>query len=224
VQTVIARGPNTRSAVHYDVAAGPSQIHRTFAVVHPSLVSCLQKASFQAAPPSQPPMSRFPFHLSYVRDSVAVLARSRPNHDRLHVVALFTTLFIIQTCRAGEMQATLLFAERSPLSWKKSMYGYLLATDYAGLGLSTLVILPFLIRMFHMADMSMVLIGVGFRIVRLIIMAASTTTLGIYVSVIIGAPSSLIVSCGKALISKTIHVRIHINIYIICIYDEDKNI
>jgi PCFT/HCP family folate transporter-like MFS transporter 1/3 len=107
------------------------------------------------------------------------------------------------------MEATLLFAERAPLSWKKSMYGYLLATDYAGLGMSTLFILPFLIRWLHLVDMSMVLIGVVFRIIRLIILAASSSTFGIYISVIVGAPSSLIVSCSKALISKTIHVSVH---------------
>ena len=129
--------------------------------------------------------SRFPFRVSYVRDSVAVLVRSRPGHDRLHVIALFATLVVIQTCRAGEIEATLLFAERSPLSWKKSMYGYLLATDYAGLGISTLFILPFLIRLLHLADMTMVLIGVGFRIVKLVMLAASSTTLGIYLSVVI---------------------------------------
>jgi hypothetical protein len=107
------------------------------------------------------------------------------------------------------MDATLLFAERSPLSWKKSMYGYLLATDYACLGLSTLVILPLLIRCCHLADMTMVLVGVAFRAARLVIMATSSTTLGIYMAVLVGAPSSLIVSCGKALISKTVQVSHH---------------
>ena len=149
--------------------------------------------------------SKMPFRVAHARDSVQVLTRPRQHRQRLHILLLFTTVFVQQTCKSGEVTATLLFAERAPLSWKKSMYGYLLATDYACLGVCMLVILPFLIRTFHFRDITMILIGVVFRVVRLSVLSCSSSTFAVYAAVVIGCPSSLVVSCTKALISKTVH-------------------
>ena len=147
-------------------------------------------------------MSKFPFRWQHVMSSIEVLTRPRHHRCRLHILVLFATIFIQQTCKSGELDATLLFAEAAPLSWRKSMYGYLVATDYAFLGLTMLVFLPCLIRYFHLPDISMVLIGVAFRFCRLFVLAFSRSTLEVYISVIIGCPSALIISCSKAMISK----------------------
>ena len=47
------------------------------------------------------------------------------------------------------------------------MYGYLLATDYACLGLASAVLLPCLIRFCRLTDFSLAIIGVIFKIFRL---------------------------------------------------------
>jgi len=151
------------------------------------------------------PVTKFPFQPAYFKDSVQLLTRSRYHRCRLHIILLFTLIFIQQTCKAGELDATLLFAEAAPLSWRKSIYGYLLATDYAFLGVAMLVILPCLIKYLHLQDMSLIMTGVAFRILRLIVLSFSNSTVEVYMSVIIGCPSALIVSCTKAMISKTVY-------------------
>lgn len=148
--------------------------------------------------------SKLPFRLANAKESIEVLSRPRHHRARLHLLLLFATIFIQQTCKSGELDATLLFTEAAPLSWRKSMYGYLLATDYALLGLAMFAALPLLIRFFHLSDVNLLLIGVTFRVVRLLILAFSRSTFEVYLSVIIGCPSALIISCSKALVSKTV--------------------
>lgn len=174
-----------------------------------------QKVTEDAATPSSSPQaslppaaqltkSKMPFRLANAKDSVQVLTRPRHHRSRLHILLLFATIFVQQTCKSGELDATLLFTEAAPLSWRKSMYGYLLATDYALLGAATLLLLPLLIRLFHLHDVHLLLIGVVFRVIRLLIIAFSRSTFEVYLSVIIGCPSALIISSAKALISKTV--------------------
>lgn len=114
------------------------------------------------------------------------------------------TIFVHQTCKSGEMDVTLLFAEAAPLSWRKSMYGYLLATDYALLGVTVLVLLPLLIRLFKLSDANLVLFGLAFRVARLFALSMSKSTFEVFFSTFIGCPSSMIVSCCKAKVSKMV--------------------
>ena len=53
-------------------------------------------------------------------------------------------------------------------------------------GISVLFLLPVLSVRFHVTDTSLVLIGLSFKIVRLVIMSFSTTTWMVFMSVIIG--------------------------------------
>jgi len=85
-----------------------------------------------------------------------------------------------------------------------SMYGYLLATDYACLGLASSVLLPCLIHFFHLNDLSLAIIGVVFKIVRLAMMSYGRHSWLIYLSVVVGCPSALIISSSKSLISKLV--------------------
>ncbi len=147
---------------------------------------------------------RMPFHPKHVRESLAVITRGREDRKQLHLILLFMTIIVQQTCKSGEVDVTLLYVERSPLSWHKSMYGYLLATDYACLGLAVFALLPVLSNILHINDITLVAIGIGFKIIRLIIMTFSNYTWMIYISVIIGCPSAMIISGSKSLISKTV--------------------
>ena len=84
------------------------------------------------------------------------------------------------------------------------MYGYLLATDYACLGIASALLLPLLIRCCHLHDTTLVLIGIAFKIVRLLVISFSSYTWLVYLSVVVGCPSALIISCVKSLISKCV--------------------
>ena len=150
---------------------------------------------------------RMPFHPNHVRESLEVITRAREDRKRVHLILFFTTIIVQQTCKSGEVDVTLLFVERSPLSWQKSMYGYLLATDYACLGLAVFVLLPFLSNVPHINDITLVALGVCFKILRLTVLTFSNFTWMIYLSVVIGCPSAMIISGAKSLISKTVDER-----------------
>ena len=150
---------------------------------------------------------RMPFHPKHVRESLEVITRDRQDRKRPHLILFFTTIIVQQTCKSGEVDITLLFVERSPLSWHKSMYGYLLATDYACLGIAVFLLLPLLSNVLHINDITLVAIGVGFKVLRLTILTFSNFTWMIYLSVVIGCPSAMIISGAKSLISKTVDER-----------------
>jgi len=84
------------------------------------------------------------------------------------------------------------------------MYGYLLATDYACLGLASSILLPCLIRFCRLSDFSLAIIGVIFKIFRLAMMSYGRYTWLVYLSVVVGCPSALIISSSKSLISKLV--------------------
>lgn len=148
--------------------------------------------------------AKHPFTFRNIKDSLTVLLEPRSNNARCHLLVLFFTIIIQQVCKSGEVDITLLFVERYPLHWRKSLYGYLLAVDYACLGISVLLILPLLINIFHLDDCTLVILGIGFKVVRLIIMAFATETWMVFLSVVVGCPSAMIISGVKSLISKTI--------------------
>ena len=64
-----------------------------------------------------------------------VLNRELETISYWFIQQLYQKFFSFQTCKSGEVDITLLFVERSPLNWSKSLYGYLLAVDYACLGI-----------------------------------------------------------------------------------------
>lgn len=147
---------------------------------------------------------RVPFRLQHVRESISVIIRPRTKNYRLYILFFFCTIFIQQACKSGEVDITVLYTLKSPLNWSRSMYGYLLATDYACLGLASSVLLPCLIHFLHLGDLSLAVIGVMFKIVRLAMMSYGQYSWLIYLSVVVGCPSALIISSSKSLISKLV--------------------
>ncbi|ELU16853.1 hypothetical protein CAPTEDRAFT_195622 [Capitella teleta] len=153
-----------------------------------------------------PPRSKakHPFTLGNVKDSLAVLLSPRPSGARFHLLVLAAIIVFQQLCKSGEVDVTLLFVVRKPLRWHGGLYGYLLAADYFSLGAAVLVILPILTKLFRLDDTSLVIIGMFFKVVRLLLMAFSSQTWMVFVSVVLGCPSALIISGAKSLISKTV--------------------
>ena len=147
---------------------------------------------------------KLPFHWHHVVDSINVLVRPRENKGRCLLLLFFFTIIAQQVCKSGETDTTLLFVEKSPLQWNRSLYGFLLATDYACLGLAVFLLLPILIRLLDLNDLTLVLIGLAFKMLRLMVLAFSTETWMVYLSVVVGCPSAMIISGAKSLISKSV--------------------
>jgi PCFT/HCP family folate transporter-like MFS transporter 1/3 len=146
----------------------------------------------------------FLFNPNNIRESLMVLFCPRENNGRCHLLLLFLTVITNQVCKAGEVDITMLFVERAPLGWSKSLYGYLLAVDFACLGLSLWILLPLFSNILGIEDANLVLIGITFKIGRLIFVAFSNQTWMVFASVVVGAVSGMIVSGCKSLISKTV--------------------
>ena len=147
---------------------------------------------------------RNPFSVQHVRESLDVILRGRENNARYYLWFFFLCVIIHQVCKSGEVDVTLLYTKRSPLDWSKATYGYLLATDYACLGLSVLIILPLLVTYLKPHDLTLVALGIGFKVVRLVVLTFADHTWLVFFSVVIGSPSAMITSGAKSLISKTV--------------------
>jgi len=147
---------------------------------------------------------RIPFSLQHVSESLKVIIKPRSQHCRLYILFFFCVIFVQQACKSGEVDITVLYTLKSPLNWSRSMYGYLLATDYACLGLASSVLLPCFIHFFHLSDLSLAMIGLTFKIVRLAMMSYGRHTWLVFLSVIVGCPSALIISSSKSIVSKLV--------------------
>ena len=139
-----------------------------------------------------------------LKESLSVLCKKRGNNGRKMILVLFLISFCNQTCKVGETDITLLFVTRSPLSWPKSWYGYLLSLDYAVMGFCLLVILPILSNLLKIPDAAIVIMGVSCKIVRLFWAGFITESWMVYVSVVIGSFAGLITSSIRSLMSKTV--------------------
>ena len=151
------------------------------------------------------PHKPIPFKWSHVKESIQVLTKERPHRRRLHIIILFFTIILHQAAKSGEVDVTMLFVERAPLYWRKSMYGYYLATDYACLGLAVFILLPLIIRFRKVDDIFLVMLGIFFKILRSLLLAFSTKTWMVFLSVVIGCPSAMIISGVKSIISKSVN-------------------
>jgi len=113
-------------------------------------------------------------------------------------------MFIQKACGGGEIDITLLYTMKSPLDWSPSTYGYFLATTYACVGLTTLALLPFLIRFFHLTDLTLVAIGYVFKAASLAMIAYGQHTWLVFLSAVVGSPGVLIMTSAKSIISKLV--------------------
>ncbi|KAK3589139.1 hypothetical protein CHS0354_017106 [Potamilus streckersoni] len=144
-----------------------------------------------------------------IKDSLTVLSKHRLNNGRSLILFLFLTSLINQTCKVGEMDITLLFVSRTPLSWPKSWYGYLLSVDYAVMGSCLFFILPILSNILKLPDIIIIIIGITCKIVRLTWAGFCTETWMVYLSVVIGSFAGLITSSVRSLMSKVVEEDEH---------------
>ena len=144
------------------------------------------------------------FRTENIRESLKIFTKEREDRDRLHLIYFFLFIITFQTCKSGELDVLQLFVQRTPLSWPDYMYGFLLATDYACLGIAVILLLPLLVNYAHLNDVLLVLLAMIFKTIRLVTLSYSDHTWMVFFSVVIGAPSAMLMSGLKSLISKTV--------------------
>ncbi|XP_059139026.1 proton-coupled folate transporter-like [Physella acuta] len=142
--------------------------------------------------------------LQSVKDSVRALVKPREEGKRTLVIVAFMAMFLNQTCKVGEQDVTVLFVQKAPLSWQPSGYGYLLSVDCAGMGLCLLLLLPVLSSFFKLSDVTIVLLGLGFKLMRNVATGFCTLTWMVYVSVLVSSPVGVISSGSRSILSKAV--------------------
>ena len=148
--------------------------------------------------------SRFPFHWNNLVNSVRIITKPRDNKGRSHLLVFFTIIMISQACKSGEMNTLVLFTQASPINMDKSWYGYLMAMNFACLGLSLYFLVPLLVQLFNLSDIALVILGSIMGIIRLLIMSFSIKSWMLYLAVLVGSPSVMIFTASKSIITKIV--------------------
>ncbi|CAH1795671.1 unnamed protein product [Owenia fusiformis] len=159
----------------------------------------------QTAFPSGDQKPTFLFKLTNMRDSLLVVFKRRENNARCYICMLFFIIVAHQTCKSGEQDISMLYVKRSPLDWPRSWYGYLLAIEYAASGLAQFFMLPILTNVLKLKDSTIIMTGITFKFTRLMMISFADKSWMVYLSMVIGGPTSLIVAGVKSILSKTVH-------------------
>ena len=130
--------------------------------------------------------------------------RRRAGDGRCHLLALFAAISLQQAMKSGEADVLLLYVERTPLNMTKSTYGYLLAANYACLGVCAFVAPRLLQSTCRLRDGYLALIGLSFRLAGLVVLCLADSVPVVFVAVSLAGPHSMTVSSAKSLISKTV--------------------
>ena len=143
-------------------------------------------------------------YLRQLSGSFRMLFRPRPGGGRCHLLALFIAISLQQAMKSGEADVLLLYVERTPLNMTKSTYGYLLAANYACLGICAFVAPRILQRTCRLSDGFLAMIGLFFRMTGLMVLCFADSIPLVFLAVSLAGPHSMTVSSAKSLISKTV--------------------
>ncbi|XP_062600829.1 proton-coupled folate transporter-like [Saccostrea cucullata] len=146
------------------------------------------------------------FRPSNFKEAITVVTRRRFLNDRKMIIALLVICLVTQVCRTGEGDINLLFITRRPLSWPKPWYGYLLSLEYAVKGVCLFLFLPLLSNKLMLPDVTIVMLGILCKLVRLVWAGFCNTTWMVFVSVAIGAMAGMSTSALRSLASKAVDV------------------
>jgi len=164
----------------------------------------ISSSGSEAAPSSMQLDKQCCGYLRQLSNSFRMLFRRRTGRGRCHLLALFGAIILQQTMKSGEADVLLLYVERTPLNMAKSTYGYLLATNYACLGLCAFVAPRLLQRTCRLSDGALALIGLSFRLAGLVVLVFADSIPLVFLAVSLAGPHSMTVSSCKSLISKTV--------------------
>jgi len=143
-------------------------------------------------------------YLRQLSASFRMMFRRRPGGGRCHLLALFLAISLQQAMKSGEADVLLLYVERTPLNMTESTYGYLLAANYACLGICAFIAPRLLQRTCRLHDGFLAMIGLSFRMAGLMVLSFADSIPLVFVAVSLAGPHSMTVSSIKSLISKTV--------------------
>ena len=144
------------------------------------------------------------FKWNNCKESFSVLLTQREYLMRYELMTLFVMFFIVQLCKAGEIDVQFLFLQSKPFNWPEPVYGYMLAIDYAVMGFVQIVLLPVAVNQLQFTDTSLIICGLIFKIVRLIILPFCWKTWHIFIICVIGSPYSFVATSLRSIISKIV--------------------
>ncbi|CAL8098837.1 unnamed protein product [Calicophoron daubneyi] len=140
-----------------------------------------------------------------LKDSYHFLFRKREDYPRSVLFLLFTAVLFNQMTKSGEQDAILLFVTNKPFRWSAELYGYYLTTYYGCMAVILTLILPIIEAHLRPRDTTLILIGMSFKIARLLTMGLTRSTTLMFVSAVAGSAAGFISSGTRSLISKLVH-------------------
>nr|CDS34104.1 hypothetical protein HmN_000563200 [Hymenolepis microstoma] len=130
------------------------------------------------------------------------LSRQRPNGRHIYIRLLLGAVLFNQVTKAGEQDSILLYVVRRDIGWTDGIYGAYLGVYYASMAINLILIFPLVDYLFHPSDVTLILIGLVMKSIRLIGTALTTDTILIFSFAVIGASAGFIISSLRSLITK----------------------
>ncbi|THD28472.1 Proton-coupled folate transporter [Fasciola hepatica] len=141
---------------------------------------------------------------SSIRESYRFLFSQKVNNLRAVLPFLFGSVLFNQLTKSGEQDAILLFVTNRPFRWTAEWYGYYLTVYYGCMAILLTVILPLIESKLAPRDSTLIVIGLCFKIARLLCMSFTSSTVLMFISAVGGSVAGFISSGTRSLISKLV--------------------
>ena len=135
-------------------------------------------------------------------ESWEYIAKRRPNGRHIYIRILLSAVLFNQVTKAGEQDSLLLYVVRRDVGWSDGIYGAYLATYYASMALNLIVVFPIIEHLFQPSDISLILLGLVMKTVRLLGTALTTNTTLLFMYAVLGSTAGYIISALRSLITK----------------------
>ena len=139
--------------------------------------------------------------------SGVVLWRRRPGKGRMAIICIFLISVFYQSCQTGHQENLVLLVNRAPLSWKPSLYSYLISFSDLTTGLSLIVIAPVMLNCCEARDTLVLCFALICISLRGLFVGLAFQTWMIFAAVGVGAFGGIAVSVLKSLASKCVDLE-----------------
>lgn len=139
-----------------------------------------------------------------VQRSYRFVFSQKVNNSRIVLPFLFGSVLFNQLTKSGEQDAILLFVTNRPFRWTAEWYGYYLTVYYGCMAILLTIILPLIEAKLAPRDSTLIVIGLCFKIARLLCMSLGRSTVLMFISAVGGSVAGFISSGTRSLISKLV--------------------
>ncbi|CAH8536709.1 unnamed protein product [Dicrocoelium dendriticum] len=140
-----------------------------------------------------------------VKNSYIFLIEKRSGQLRTIILFLLGSVLFNQMAKSGEQDAILLFVKNKPFRWTAEMYGYYIAVYYGCMAILLTLVLPLIEYRLAPHDTTLIMLGISFKIARLLTTALSQSTAILFVAAVGGSAAGFISSGIRSLLSKLVH-------------------